>query len=98
MLTVASALALAAAHSYSIKLVNDTWVGNTELKPGDYKVEMSGDKAVLRSGKNVFEVPAKMETDQQKHDGTSLILSHANSKAVLKEIRLGGSKDMIVFP
>jgi hypothetical protein len=30
------------------------------LKAGEYKVEMQGDKAVLKSGKTTIEVPATM--------------------------------------
>jgi len=98
MLTVAGTLALAATHSYNIQITNPTWVGSKELKPGNYKVEMSGDMAVLQTGKNKIETPAKMETDKQKHESTTLYISHVNNKATLKEIRVGGSTAMIVFP
>ena len=69
-------------------------VGTTQLKAGDYKVEMQGDKAVFKSGgKTVAEVPATMGASDKKYVYTSL--SSKDSK--LNEIDLGGTKSKIVF-
>lgn len=82
-----------AASSYSVKLYDSVWVGGTQLKAGDYKVEMQGDKAVFKSGKNVIEVPATLGKNDEKYNVTSLV--SVDSK--LHEIDLGGTNAKIVF-
>jgi hypothetical protein len=63
-----------AASSYSVKFTDSVWIGGTQLKPGDYKVEMQGDKAVFKSGKNVaVEVPATLEQSDKRYDYTSFL-------------------------
>jgi hypothetical protein len=82
-----------AASSYSVKLYDSMWVGAIQLKPGDYIVEMQGDKALFRSGRKVIEVPATFGTSEQKYKVTSMksLDSH------LREIDFGGTKAKIVF-
>jgi hypothetical protein len=82
-----------AASSYDVTLYNTVSVGGTELKAGEYKVEMQGDKAVFKSGKKSFQIPATLSSGDKKFGSTSLLSS--NSK--LTEIDLGGTKDKIVF-
>jgi hypothetical protein len=52
LLTLAAAVAMASAatKSYSITLLQPTVVGNTELKAGSYKVDVTDQKAVIHSG------------------------------------------------
>ena len=46
------ALAVAsAASSYKFSIFQPSTIGGTELKPGDYKVEVNGDKAMIKIGK-----------------------------------------------
>jgi len=85
--------AASAASSYSVKFDQPVTIGATELKPGDYKVEMQGDKAVFKSGKNVVEVPATLEKADKKYNYTSF--SSEGSK--VSEIDLGGTNMRIVF-
>jgi len=92
------ALALAAmGASYHVSITGSTWVGAKELTPGDYTVEVQGDKAVMKSGKNVVEVPAKVETETSKYPVTSLHTTNAGGKNTLEEIWLGGTKTKIVL-
>jgi hypothetical protein len=91
-----AALALgvaSAASSYSVKLYDSVWIGGTQLKAGDYKVEMQGDKAVFKNGKSVIEVPATLGTSDKKYTFTSLGL--VDSK--LHEIDVGGTNVKILF-
>lgn len=88
------ALAVAtAASSYSVTLMDPTWVGQNQLKPGQYKVQVEGNKAVFKSGKNVVEVPATVEKNPQKYANT--VLETSSSK--LQEIHVGGTNTKIVF-
>ena len=82
-----------AASSYSVKLYNSLWIGGTELKPGEYKVEMQGDKAVFKTGKSVVEVPATLSKNDKKYSSTSLV----SESSKLLEIDFGGTRAKIFF-
>lgn len=82
-----------AASSYNVKFYDPMWIGSTQLKPGDYKLEMQGGKAVFKSGKTVVEVPATMGTANKKFPATSFI----SEKTQLTEIDLGGTTSKILF-
>jgi len=82
-----------AASSYSFKLSDSVWVGGTQLKAGEYKVEMQGDKAVFKSGKSVVEVPATLGNSDKKHAFTSVV----SEDSKLLEIDLGGTSAKIVL-
>src|SRR5271168_2555695 len=89
------ALAVAsAAPRYHVKIYDPAWAGGTELKPGEYTVEMQGDKAVFKSGKTVLEAPAKMEENDRRYDGTSVRI---NGDKKLEVIEFGGTKSRIVL-
>ena len=92
------ALAMASgASAYHFTIGDSTWVGGKELKPGDYTVQVEADKAMIKSGKNVIEVPAKVENAAKKYSATSLISSNAGGKATLEEIDVGGTTTKIVL-
>ncbi|MGH7973602.1 MAG: hypothetical protein ACREIC_33205 [Limisphaerales bacterium] len=93
--TVALAAASAASNSFNLTIYQPTWVEGTQLKPGDYKVQMQGDKAVIKSGKNAIEVPVKVETAGQKYNSTAI---RVDSNQKLEEIRVGGTSTRILFP
>jgi len=82
-----------AASSYSVKLNDSVSIGGTQLKAGEYKVEMVGDKAVFKIGKNVVEVPATVGKSDQKFTNTALV----SEKSKLVEIDLGGTTTKILF-
>ncbi len=91
-----AALALgvaSAASSHSFDLKKSVAIGSTQLQPGPYKVEMQGDKAVLKSGKNVVEVPAALGKGDQKYGTTGVVTNGSQ----LVEIDLGGTSEKIVF-
>ena len=82
-----------AASAYSVTLYDSLMIGQTELKPGEYKVEMDGDKAVFKSGKNTFEVPAKMSTSDKKFASNSVV---TEGKQIV-EIDFKGSTSKMMF-
>jgi hypothetical protein len=96
MLICASTLALgiaSAASGYKVNLPNKMWVGSTELKAGDYRVEVTGNKAVFKMGKETIEVPATLQTSSSKFAETELDATQDK----LKEIHVGGTTSKIVF-
>lgn len=91
--TVALAVA-SAAGSYDLVLSQPAWVGNTQLKPGTYKVAMQGSTAVFTSGKKtVAEAPVSVQKGAHKVSATEVETS--NSK--IQEIRPGGTNSRLVF-
>jgi hypothetical protein len=91
-----AALALgvaSAASSHSFDLKKPVTIGSTQLQPGPYKVEMQGDKAVFKTGKNVVEVPATLGKGDQKYGTTGIVTNGAQ----LVEIDLGGTTEKILF-
>ena len=90
--TVALGVA-SAASSYTVKLYDPMWVGTTQLKAGEYKVEMQGNKAVFTTGKTVVEVPATLGTSDAKYKTTSF--TSVDKK--ISEIDLGGTTSKIVI-
>jgi hypothetical protein len=82
-----------AASSYKIKVFGPVWIGSTELKAGEYKVEMMGDKAIFTMGKSTVEVPATFSANDRKYPSNALVTEGKQ----LVEIDLGGTSDKIVF-
>ena len=82
-----------AASSYDVKLYDPVWIGDTQLKKGDYKVEMKGDKAVFTMGKTSVEVPATVAKADRKYSGNSFVTE--GSKLI--ELDLGGTTSKILF-
>lgn len=96
MISVAG-LALAGTKSYSIDLYQPTLLGGTQLAAGSYRVEVDGDKAMVRKGKTVCEAPVKVEQASSKYDSTSVVFSNGDGKMHLQEIHVGGTKTKLVF-
>ena len=92
---VAITLAVASgATSYKVTFFQSSVINGTELKPGEYKVEIKDDKAVLWQGKNSTEVPVKIESTDQKNRATAV---RYGSGSHVEEIRIGGTKTKLVF-
>jgi len=83
-----------AASDYKVELTQPTHVGATELKAGKYKVEIQGDKAIFKSGKDVVaQSPATVENGKQKYSFTSVSTNASN----LESISVGGTTMKIVL-
>ena len=90
--TVALAIASAAGSNH-IDLSQPTWVGNTQLKPGSYKVAIQGSTAVFTNGKTVVEAPVTVENTDH-----TVSLTEVETKASkITEIRLGGTSTRLIF-
>lgn len=89
-------MAVAAGKTYNIKLYEPAMVGNTELKAGEYRVEVNDQTAVIKSGKVKQEAAVKVETSDSKYDNTTVRLS-SGAKPRIQEIRIGGTKTKLVF-
>ena len=94
--TFALAIASAAA-TYKVTLFQPSIVAGTELKPGEYKIELKENKAVLKGGKNTVEANVRVESGDMKFGSTSVRYSNGDGKYHVQEIRLGGTNTKLVF-
>ena len=91
-------LAVASARSYTVSLFEPAMVGATELKPGEYKIEVNDQTAVIRKGKVQTESPVKVEENGTKFSNTVVRYGNsADGKLHIQEIRLGGTRTRLVF-
>ena len=97
MLFASPLLVLASAADYKITLHQKSVLGGTELKPGDYKVEVNGDKVRIYNKKQSAEAPVKMENGGEKFNNTVVRYSTAQGQPKLIEIRLGGTSTRLTF-
>jgi hypothetical protein len=90
-------LAVASAKTYRVQLYEPALLGTMQLAPGEYRVEVVGDKAVIRNGKVQGEAPVKMEENDKKYGFTTVRFTNADGKLHVQEIHLGGTKSKLVF-
>jgi hypothetical protein len=82
-----------AASSYKVTLPSDLSAGDVQLKAGEYILTLEGKQAVLRKGKESFQIPAIVEKNDKKFQETLLEL--AGSKIL--SIDVGGTDMKIMF-
>jgi hypothetical protein len=91
------ALAIASADTYRVTLFQPSVVSGTELKPGDYKLEVTDHKVVISKGKTSVEAAVKVEKADSKFKSTSVRYANGDGKLTVQEIRLGGTTTRLVF-
>jgi len=89
--------AVGQAATYHVTLLKPTVVAGQELKPGDYKVEVNNDTAVISHGKKSVEAKVKTESAEKKYDTTVIKYEVDGDKYKLREIGIGGSKTKLVL-
>jgi hypothetical protein len=96
-LVVASAGTVVKGNSYRITLMQPSVVKGTVLKAGDYKITVLDSKITIANGKDTLDVPVTIETVDKKYDDNAIRYSTVDGKAVISEIRLGGTKTKLVL-
>jgi len=98
-LAVLFALSISAAYaasSYHVVLYKPTTVNGTQLKAGDVKIELDGDKVVIKQGKITAEANVTVQNGTQKFYDTSV--SYSGDKIdQIQEIRLSGTATKLLF-
>jgi hypothetical protein len=98
LIVMASAIAvLAQAADRRITLLDPCVVAGTKLDPGDYKVQIDGDKVKIYSTKQSVETTARIETGAEKYSTNALRYEKGDGPHRITEIRLGGTNTKIVF-
>jgi hypothetical protein len=82
-----------AASSYNVTFYQPVMVNGSELKPGDYKLELKDKTVVIKQGKSITEAPVTVATDNQKYQRTAVRLNGMQ----VEEIRIGGTNTRLVF-
>jgi hypothetical protein len=82
-----------AASSYKVTIPSDIWAGDTQLKAGDYKVQVEGNQATFMLGKQTIQVPASVEKNTLKTPETTL----ESTGTKLQAIDIGGTTMKIVI-
>ena len=85
-----------AASSYNVTLYRPTNVNGTELKAGTVKVELAGDKVVIKQGKTTVEAPVTVETKSAKFISTQVGYD-ADHPDQIQDIRLAGTSTIVTF-
>jgi hypothetical protein len=93
----ALSMAAFAGESYRVTLFQESSVNGTTLKPGDYRIDVNSNKAVIKGAKNRLETDVRVEDAGQKFGSTSVRYSNEGGKYQVQEIRLGGTKTKLVF-
>ena len=89
--------AMASAKTYTVTVNGPAAIGNSQVKGGDYKLELKGDRVLLKDGKMVDEFPVQVQNESRKFDSTSITYSSQDGTTRIEEIRLGGTTVKLVF-
>ena len=89
-------LSLAQAKSFHVTLYEKSVLGSTELKPGDYTIELKDQQVLVRNGKLEAQAPVKVENASSKFGTTTVRYSNGDGRYHIQEIRLGGTNMKLV--
>jgi hypothetical protein len=92
-LTISAAYA---ASSYHVNLVKPTTVNGMQLSPGDCKIELQGDKVVIKQGKNTVEANVTVQNAPQKFVFTTVGYGEGSSTE-LHDVHLAGTTLKLTF-
>jgi hypothetical protein len=84
-----------AASNHRVDFYQPTTVNGVNFKAGEVKVEVNGDKVVLKQGKVSAEAPIKVENANDKFRYN--LVGYVAGTQEVKEIVLGGTTTKLVF-
>jgi hypothetical protein len=96
-MSISLALAANAASSYNVTLSERAVVAGKELKPGNYKIEVEGDKATIKSNTQAVETNVSIQNSDRKFSQTSVRYDRGDGTYHLDQIQIGGTKTTLVF-
>jgi hypothetical protein len=85
-----------AASSYEFTLYKATTVNGAQLKPGPVKLDLQGDKVVIKQGKTSVDSVVTVQNGEHKFNASS-VTYNADAADQIQEIRLGGTATKLVF-
>jgi hypothetical protein len=93
---LACSIAFAGSKTYTLNVWQPAVLAGTELKTGQYRMEVDGDKVILKAGRQTVEANVKVESTSTKHRSTTLVMEERNGKMHIREILLGGTDTKLV--
>ena len=90
------ALSVSSAKTYRITLFQPSVLSGTVLKPGDYNLDLTGEKVVIRQGKVAAEASVKQEVNGERFSATSVRYAVRDGRNHVLEIRLGGTNTKLI--
>ena len=90
------AVAALGATAHRITLDKPAVVNGTELKAGEYRLEINGDKVTISNKKTSVDTSARVESAAEKYRSTTVCCLGDNGKYNLQEIRVGGTNQKLV--
>jgi hypothetical protein len=92
-------LSIAVAKTYDLSFASPTKVGNVQLKPGEYRLTVNGNKATFTDVVTYKAVTTdvKVTNGDKKFEETRVDSTTDGGNSVVKDIELGGSKIKIDF-
>ncbi len=96
MFALTMSFAFAGTSNFNVTLFQPSIIAGKELKPGEYKVQLNGDKMTLKSGKTSVETSVKSEQVESKFGSTSVRYTSGDGKYTVTEIRIGGTNTKLV--
>ncbi len=91
------ALGFASAKTYTLTLYQPSVVAGTELKAGEYRLEVNGTAIKIKRANIAVESAVRVEQSGEKFGSTSVRYTENGGKMHIREIRLGGTKTMLVL-
>ncbi len=90
-------LSVASAKTFTVKLHQASVVEGKELKPGNYKVQLTDSTLTITNGKETVETAVRTEEAAERFSTTSVRYTDADGKMKIREIRVGGTNTKVVF-
>lgn len=96
LVSMVSLAIASAASNFSLTFYQPTVVNGTTLKPGEAKLEVRENKAIVKQGKTSVEASVKVETANQKYLYTTVGYKDGDNHQI-KDITLAGTTTKLVF-
>ena len=99
LVCVLAGVSIASAKTYKITIFDPSVVAGVQLKPGDYRLNVDGSKAVFIDDreKTVAEATVTVENSTKKVPATSVVTKQVGGKNQIESISLGGTTIKLEF-
>ena len=94
---ISMGFAAGAGSSYSVTLGEQAEIAGRAVKPGEYKVQVEGNKATLKGSGTSVETSVRVVEGDAKFPRTSVRYNLAEGKYLLEQIQIGGTKTTLIF-
>jgi hypothetical protein len=94
---ISMGLAAGAASRYTVTIGERAEIGERSVKPGEYSVEIEGNKATLKGAGTSVETGVRVVEGDAKFPRTSVRYTVAEGKYRIEQIQIGGTKTTLIF-